>query len=554
MQADEKQVNHYIWGMTLESLDEPSSTSVLIVGAGPTGLALACDLARREVPFRIIEAAATPFLGSRGKGLQPRTLEVLEDLGVIDDLLASGGEYPAIHLHWWGRFTLGRWRLQAHVEPSAEVPYPNTWMVPQWRTEEILRARLAALGHGVELGTRLVSFDQGPDVVTATIARAGSTERVRAAYLVGADGGRSTVRGQLGISFLGSTAEEERMVLADVEVSGLDRDRWHLWPLAKGGALALCPLPCTAFFQLTAKLVPGAAAPPLTEQGIADFVTRAIGAGAGVRVHSPRWTSLWRYNARMVDRYRVERVFLAGDAAHVHPPTGGQGLNTGIQDAYNLGWKLAQVLAGAPEALLATYEAERLPIAAAVLGVSTRLYTQMSKKSALGQRRGPETQQLGLHYRGGALSRELRAQPGAVRAGDRAPDARGRDAAGKPVRLFDAFRGPHFTLLGFGAGHADAAARIAARHGSAVRALRIVSPGEARGERDLFLDERGQARAAYDVSGDALVLVRPDGYVGLFAAPGSVDEIEAYLGQCQPAARSQPCIAANTTAPRQIAE
>ena len=553
MQADEKQVNHYIWGMKLSSIDEPSSTSVLIVGAGPTGLALACDLARRRVPFRIIEAAATPFLGSRGKGLQPRTLEVLEDLGVIDELLASGGEYPAFQLHWWRRFTLGRWRLHAHVEPSAEVPYPNGWMVPQWRTEEILRERLAALGHSVELGTRLDSFEQGPDAVTATIARAGSTERVRSAYLVGADGGRSTVRGQLGISFLGSTAEEERMVLADVEVSGLDRDHWHLWPLAKGGVLALCPLPNTAFFQLTAKLARGAAPPPLTERGIADFVTGAIGAGAGVRVHSPRWTSLWRYNARMVDRYRVGRVFLAGDAAHVHPPTGGQGLNTGIQDAYNLGWKLAQVLAGAPEALLATYEAERLPIAASVLGVSTRLYTQMSKSRVFRQRRGAETQQLGLNYRGGALSRELRAQPGTVRAGDRAPDARGRDAAGKPVRLFDAFRGPHFTWLIFGAAPADAAA-IVARHGATVRALRIVSPGEARGEGDLFFDESGQARTAYDVASDALVLVRPDGYVGLFAAPGSVDQIEAYLEQCQPASEVQPLIAANTTAPRQIAE
>ena len=209
--------------MTLESIHEPAAAAILIVGAGPTGLTLACDVARRCVPFRIVEAAAAPFLGSRGKGIQPRTLEVLEDLGVIDPILASGSQYPAFRFHWWRRFTLGRWNMHAHAQPSADVPYPNTWMVPQWRTEAILRERLTQLGHQVEFGNRLTALEQGPDAVTAEIAGSGSTERVRCSYLVGADGGRSTVRGLLGIAFTGTTTEAERMVICDVEVEGLDR-------------------------------------------------------------------------------------------------------------------------------------------------------------------------------------------------------------------------------------------------------------------------------------------------------------------------------------------
>lgn len=181
-----------------------------------------------------------------------------------------------------------------------------------------------------------------------------------------------------------------------------------------------------------------------------------------------------------------------------------------------------------PEALLDGYEAERLPVAAGVIDVSTKLYAQVSSKGALGQRRGAETQQLGLHYRGSVLSRELRSRPGALCAGDRAPDATGRDAGGGAVRLFEVFRGPHFTLLAFGDAHAGTVERVDARHGTTVTALRILPRGGACGEGD-FVDEQGQARAAYDARGDALVLVRPDGYVGLYAAPGGVEAVESYL-------------------------
>jgi hypothetical protein len=221
--------------------------------------------------------------------------------------------------------------------------------------------------------------------------------------------------------------------------------------------------------------------------------------------------SLYRPHVRMVDRYRAGRVFVAGDAAHVHPPAGGQGLNTGVQDAYNLGWKLARVLAGSPDRLLDTYETERLPIAAAVLGLSKRL--QLAPTS----RRGKEPRQLSLHYRDSALARDTRAAPGTLRAGDRAPDALCVDRRGAPTRLFDKFRGTHFTLLAFGG--------AAAVSSDGVRSVRVVDDRESAGADDV-VDVHGHARKSYGMRSNGIVLVRPDGYVGLF---GDARDVDGYL-------------------------
>src|SRR5690349_1747590 len=215
---------------------EQNETAVLIVGAGPTGLTLACDLARRGVACRIIDKTPEYFSGSRGKGLQPRTLEIFDDLGVIEPILRGGGAYPRLRLHF-GRLHL-HWTMFKQRAASASVPYPNTWMVPQWRTEEILRARLAELGVQVELASELTGFAQDEHGVTASLSRPGRLEQVRASYLVGADGGRSSVRKQLGVGFAGKTYEDERMLVGDVRVDGLERSHWHIWPRARGGAVA----------------------------------------------------------------------------------------------------------------------------------------------------------------------------------------------------------------------------------------------------------------------------------------------------------------------------
>ncbi|WP_141953587.1 FAD-dependent monooxygenase [Actinoallomurus bryophytorum] len=457
-------------------------TQVLIAGAGPTGLTLACDLARRGVDVRIVEKER--LAGSRGKGLQPRTLEVFDDLGVLDAVMAAGAEYPPLRSYAGGE-VVWEGRMHEPKEPTPEVPYPNVMMLPQWRTERILRDRLAELGVRVE-HAELTGFEQDADGVTAVLD---GTRQVRAAYLVGSDGGRSLVRKRLGVGFEGETHETERMLIADVRTDDLDREHWHIWGDMATQALkvGLCPMPGTDVFQLTAP-VTGDETPDLSPATFEKLAAEV----SGVRLRDVGWMSLYRVNIRMAERFRDGRVFLAGDAAHVHSPAGGQGLNTGVQDAYNLGWKLAA------ERALDTYEEERLPVAAGVLGLSTRPYREIAERQAEAYRRGGETEQLGIGYPGGSLS------VGGGKAGQRAPDAPLRDG-----RLFDVFRGPHFTLLGFGEHHAETVARIGERYGAAVRAHTVGATGD-------LVDSGGHARRAYGT--DGLVLVRPDGYIGVYDA------------------------------------
>ncbi|WP_436522054.1 FAD-dependent monooxygenase [Actinoplanes sp. HUAS TT8] len=439
------------------------SRFTLIAGAGPTGLTVARQLQRYGVPFRIVEKSPRPFDGSRGKGLQPRTQEVLDDLGLIDRFRASGSDYPALRVHRPDG-TQVEWRMDELHEPTPAVPYPNVLMVPQWRTSELL-----ADGIPVEFGVGVETVEQDTDGVRVTLD---TGEVVTARYLVGADGGRSTVRRALGVEFLGSTHEDERMFIADVRLTGVDRSHWHVWPGDPGFRLGLCPLPGEGdWWQLTA---------PPTETPIAELVA---GADPSITITEVAWTSQFRANIRMAERFRIGNVFLAGDAAHVHSPAGGQGLNTGIQDGYNLGWKLAT----GDDALLDTYEAERLPVAAGVLGISTELHRRYvaSEDDAM-RRDDPVLRQLTLNYRGGPLAAEHRATPGTVRAGDRAPDA----PLGDGRRIFDLLRGGHATLLAFD---------------------RPDTPPVSVPVHHITADK---AKDAYDVRDSALFLIRPDNYVG----------------------------------------
>src|SRR5271166_3136634 len=226
-------------------------TAVLVVGAGPTGLTLAIDLARRGVAFRLIDAASTPFTGARGKGIQPRTLEIFDDLGVIDAILAAGQLYPRFRLHF-GPFSLRVGSLAPFRPQTQGVPYPNTWMIPQWRTEAILRERLHELGGEVEFGRGLATFMQNEHSVEATLTNG---DVVRSEFLVGADGGHSTVRKALGLRLEGEAVDKEKHLVADLEVAGMDRRDWHVWPFAKGGIVSLCPLPNTSLCQFVANWV-----------------------------------------------------------------------------------------------------------------------------------------------------------------------------------------------------------------------------------------------------------------------------------------------------------
>ncbi|MET8854749.1 FAD-dependent oxidoreductase [Streptomyces sp. NPDC004579] len=451
-----------------------ANVDVLVVGAGPTGLALGVDLARRGVDALVVERGEGLAPGSRGKGLQPRTMEVFDDLGVLDAIRATGGDYP-VGMIWQDGRRAGEHQMFDPAEPTEDSPYNAPWMVPQWRTQEILYARLTELGGRVAFGREVVAVAQDEDGATVEFA---SGPPVRARYVVAADGGRSAVRRALGIAMTGETVDPDPVLVADVRITGLDRDNWHVFPPREDtgdGYMAICPLAGTEDFQVVAQFPDGT---PVDASP--DGVRKTVAARshlAADAVTEVRWVSEFRPRAALADRFRSGPVFLAGDAAHIHSPAGGQGLNTSVQDAYNLGWKLGAVLHGdAPASLLDTYEEERLPIAADMLGLSTKIHRGEA-------RRGQETRQLGLGYRGSSLAVETRTDlpDEALRAGDRAPDG-----TVDGVRLFDTFRGAHWTLLTVGT---------------------VTEPTELPGVRTARI-------GSYEPYGTGVFLVRPDGYVG----------------------------------------
>jgi len=484
-----------------------SETQVLVVGGGPTGLVTACQLALRGVGVRVIDKSDRFYGGSRADGIQPRTMEVFEDLGVVDKMLASGDlgilmkAYKGDEVVWEGRMT-------EPVEPTPALPYPNPWFVPQFRIEEILRERLAELGVHVELSTALTDFTQDADGVTATL---GNGETLRVEYLVGADGGASTVRKTLGIAFPGETDENAQVMFADARVDGVNRDHGRMWQVGDSGA-SVMPLAGTDLFVVVAR------PPSDPSEPVRDCVQRQITEASGradIVVREVTWHTTWRPNTRLAERFRDGRVFLAGDAGHVHPPTGGQGMNTGIGDGYNLGWKLAETLAGAPGVLLDSYEPERMAAARLALELSTALLEKHKRGDEDAHKRGPELYGLTLNYRGGLLSRDDRPEPGTLVAGDRAPDAPVTTADGREARLFDLFHGPHWTLLSFGVTpdrefgpnlHVHPVLRAAGS--SAV------------------VDRDGHVRDAYDMADGTFTLVRPDGYVGLVTS--DVEQVAEY--------------------------
>jgi 2-polyprenyl-6-methoxyphenol hydroxylase-like FAD-dependent oxidoreductase len=493
-------------------------TTVLIVGAGPTGLTLAVELARSGVPFRLIDAEPGPHPGSRGKGVQPRTLEIFEDLGIAERVIANG--QMAIPMNATGPD--GQVRRGGAIPESLanrpDIPYAASLITPQWRVEEALRLRLEEFGGAVEYGTALVGLEQTGDEVTAEVVTDGPPTTVAARWLVGADGGHSVVRKQIGVPFAGETREDVRMILADLPVSGLSRDAWETWRHPTG-LMSLCPLPSTELFQYAATLTPGAE-PRLDLPSLQVTLEERTGR-TDIRLHDPEWTSVWRANIRLAEQYRVGNVFLAGDAAHIHSPAGGQGMNTGIQDAHNLAWKLAAVMNnGAPLALLDSYEAERRAIAAHVLALSNTRLAKTIQSNAVPVDRDASTIQLDVGYRKSALTHDDRDAGAALRAGDRAPDATGLATIDGQHRLFELIGGGRFTLLSFGPAPAAAFPRITPR------VLQLVPDSARKGE---IADTEGTLRSAYGASDRTLVLIRPDGYIGMISDAGDSTDVVNYL-------------------------
>jgi 2-polyprenyl-6-methoxyphenol hydroxylase-like FAD-dependent oxidoreductase len=329
---------------------------VLIVGAGPVGLAAAIELARRDVPVRIIDKLPEPTWQSRALVVHARTLEAFARMGVADAIIAGGRRTSALELHARGR-RVGRLELG-----RVKSPFPFSVTLAQDDTERILSERLATFGVQVERGLELCGCEQDEHAVTARLAD-GST--IDCAWLIGADGAHSTVRRAVGLELEGALTGGARFLLADVDAdSPLPPEAMHFFYSPSTAPLLALPM----LGRRVRLITQPEGDPPATLETMQAIVDARV---KGVALDSPRWITYFQVRAAQVPHYRRGRVFLAGDAAHVHSPAGGQGMNLGIQDAFNLAWKLA--VPAPTEALLDSYEAERRPVAAHVIRTTSVL-------------------------------------------------------------------------------------------------------------------------------------------------------------------------------------
>jgi 2-polyprenyl-6-methoxyphenol hydroxylase-like FAD-dependent oxidoreductase len=534
-----------------------AEVDVLVVGAGPTGLTLAGLLHAMGVTVRIIDRQLDRVRESRALAVQPRTLEVLRGLGLAQTLVERGNCASQLRLHADGRVVAVR-LFDVGLEDTA---YPFLLFVSQAETESVLNEHLAEQGVHVERGVEIVSFEAGEEAVLCTLRHGDErTERLHARYLVGCDGAHSSVRHGAGIPFEGG-AYPQTFALGDLEVDGdLERDVGHAF-LGVGGMLFFFPLARPATWRMLGIRPPGSendqqrAEPALTDlQAIADAFT-----GGSLRLRDPVWLTYFRLHHRHAASYRAGRVFLAGDAAHVHSPAGAQGMNTGIQEAWNLGWKLALVAKGiADQVLLDTYETERRPIGRFVLRFTDRAATIATSesrilrllRSQLVPRLAPlvlrstraraygyrTLGQLRIHYRSSPAAEEgepaLRRGP---KPGDRLPDARiSRD--GQAGWLHDAVAAPSFHLLLCGSADGWDSDRLAAmreRHDG----LLVVHLLARRAAAGALHDLNGQAFARLGVEGTAQYLVRPDGHIGYRCRSTNLGGVDRYLARWLPGAR-----------------
>lgn len=525
---------------------------VLIAGGGPTGLMAALELKRFGIPVRIVDEAEAPATTSRAVGIQARTLEEMELRGLADEFVRLGNRADG------GSIYGDEKRLFRIDFTGIQSRYNYLLFLSQTETERILRDALEAEGAAVEWGVTLAAFAQHPSGVTATLEHTdGSLEELNVAYMVDAEGAHSIVRSSLGLDFKGETLSQS-YVLGDLHIDGdLASSDFHIFA-SDHGFMGLFPMGGSEFRLVATN--PGAVqpndAPPTLEHLQSIYDQRSH---IPARFRQMTWSSWFHINSRMVSSLRVGRIFLAGDAAHIHSPAGAQGMNTGIQDAINLGWKLALVLQGrAPESLLDTYEQDRLPVMRSIVSRAQGLTemidpnhpimrsffvhltpwiasTEFAQETATAQ-----MSQVALNYRNSPLSADHFAD-GPLEAGDRVPDLTVRvsepEGRGEQKRLFAMLDPSGFTLLlanftniaspeGQISRTPEQWQQLQAKISSALAPLSglidvaHIEPPD--GDSAKPFQECFGSRAS-------ITLVRPDAYVGFRGGEASVEAIPKYL-------------------------
>lgn len=509
---------------------------VLILGAGPTGLTLAITLRQLGINVRIVDKAAQLSTVSKALAVWSGSLEALQGLGVIEKFLAAGTRLNALLA---GNGT--REFMSLKIGTSIDSPYPFPLLLPQSMTEAILGERLTALGVTIERNVECTGLTQDDGGVSATLRHAdGRAEEARCQYLAGCDGARSAVRHALDIAYEGYT-EPDTYVLGDVRIDGPALDRRNIYiNLRNGGTVALFPYEGDTW-RIFARRgpVPAGADEPTSLDELQRQMDRHGPPGA--RLRDPRWLSTFRVNERLAARYRIGRCFLAGDAAHIHSPAGGQGMNTGIQDAVNLGWKLAYVLQGVGDAalLLDSYEAERRPVARHVVkGSADRLHVAFATNRALQAVRNTVVSLVGNL---GAVQRKIQtdlseteivyhdgplvalgappARPKRTEVGARACDATLTDAkTGEQRPLWPLLSTFRHTLLLFEDRPSDVASFTAGTDGR----LDVLPL-------DRKADPQGMVRTRYNLTGPGWVLIRPDQVVAARGSGADFAVLQTYV-------------------------
>jgi 2-polyprenyl-6-methoxyphenol hydroxylase-like FAD-dependent oxidoreductase len=532
---------------------------ILVVGAGPTGLTMAAVLARYGLTPRVIDKAVVPPDDrSRAIVLQARTLELFDDLGIVREVLDEALVVDAANV-----FTPRGGRGRIVIRPEwIDSLYGRFVSLPQEATERILGGLVERSGVTIERGVELVGLDEGEQTMAAVLRHHdGREERADFDYVLGCDGAHSAVRKLAGIPFPGSTYDDE-CLLGDVDLKWrLPDEQVSICPGTDGVLLAF-PLPGPHRFRII-MILPASAAPEnreLTEDEFLTQLRRMVPAVGGVAeeplVLESRWRTRYRLHSRGVPTYRKGRAFVAGDAAHIHSPAGAQGMNTGIQDAYNLGWKLGLVARGVlPASVLDTYHTERHRVGEYLLKSTDRMFAvlagggrvnhavrrvmpalgiRMLGWPVIGRRIARFVSQTGIRYRDSALTTEAhgaaRLSRHAPRAGDRAPDA----VLGYERRISDLLRGPQHTLLLFGGRStalierfSELAREVSARYGDLVKpvVLRLPNAQPPRGD----VDDQGAAHERFGADPGAIYLIRPDGYIGFRGAETDTEVLRTSL-------------------------